>query len=249
MKFRVVNWLVLITVVMLSVNIIYSSGWLRNLSGIHIVHFILSPNSSNISIIQSDVDKLTRCVAARPDDIATKKMLARILTFVGRHFRARGQHEVALDAWNQAWMMDPTIHLLNHDLGVTYAESGQRERAIFFLEQQQALRPEPWSWVYLGTMYLDKKNLDNAEKCYLAALKMSPWADDGAFYGLARVFFQRENCFQAADYARKALDLRPERCDYWNGLIQAYRCILKNEPNNQEVRNMLTSMENSSRCK
>jgi tetratricopeptide (TPR) repeat protein len=249
MKLRVMNWFILIGITLLSVNFIYPTGWLRNLSAINLIHFIFSPNSSNIAIIQSNINQLSRCIAVHPNDIATKKMLAKFLTFIGRDFSARGQRDAAIDYWNRAWALDSTIHLLNHDLGVAYAESGQPERAIFFLERQQTLHPEPWSWVYLGTIYLNLKNLDKAEECYRAALKMSPWADDGAYDGLARLFIQRANCSRAVSYAKKALELRPERCDYWNGLIQAYRCILKTDPNNQAIRDILKSMENSSRCK
>ena len=199
----------------------FEDAFQRNMAGGALVRFLLSRSRPDPSELTKTISGLQRWVSDQPDMSDSRTMLAQLYAAKGRSLYARGARSEAIADLKMAWTNAPSLNLLNHDLGVAYAETGQPVLAMFYLKRQLELHPEPWTWVYLGTLYLGMNQLDQAEASYRAALTMTPYADDGAYDGLARVYFQIGAYSQAADYARKAAELRPDRWDYWLDLARA----------------------------
>lgn len=127
-------------------------------------------------------------------------------------------------------------------LGVTYIQLGEREKAIFLLQQLQVLNPS-FEAVYLplASAMLDEDLLAEAELIMAEGLKQNPYAID--LYHLASDnAYRLGKIAEAEEFMRKAVNLEEDK-EF--SLIKLSNILLADE-RFEEVVETLTGLESSS---
>lgn len=94
-------------------------------------------------------------------------------------------------------------------LGVAYEQKGQFENAI--KAYHYASKRTNAAYFYLGNAYLQKNDLDKAEKYYRKAINYYPEHAD-AYNNLAWLYYlKRQNLAEAESLANRAIELNPDK--------------------------------------
>lgn len=102
------------------------------------------------------------------------------------------------------------------NLGVAYER--QRKFDIAIDKFKKASKKLPIAYLYLGNVYMQKGDLDEAEKYYKKAIKEEPNLAD-AYNNLAWLYYTKKDNLQEAErLALKALELNPSNENYKNTL-------------------------------
>jgi tetratricopeptide (TPR) repeat protein len=106
---------------------------------------------------------------------------------------------------------DPLTPEEHINLGLSYEKEGLLENAID--EYTKASKKLPIAYLYLGNIYMQKNDFDQAERYYKKAIKKQDIAD--AYNNLAWLYYiKRENLDEAERLILKALELNPENENY-----------------------------------
>ena len=120
--------------------------------------------------------------------------------------------------------LSPEEHL---NLGVAYERKGELDSAI--KEYEAASKQLPMAYLYLGNISFQKKELDEAERYYLEAMRKDPGNAD-ACNNLAWLYYtKRANLEEAEELALKALTLNPAKKDIYQDTLEKIR-ELKGSP-------------------
>jgi len=116
--------------------------------------------------------------------------------------------------------LSPEEHL---NLGVAYERNGELESAI--KEYEAASKQLPMAYLYLGNVYFQKQELDEAERYYRKAIDKDPGNAD-ACNNLAWLYFTRRvNLGEAEELVLKALTLNPSKKELYQDTLDRIRAL------------------------
>jgi arylsulfatase A-like enzyme/Tfp pilus assembly protein PilF len=120
------------------------------------------------------------------------------------------KYEEAIAGYERLMQLDPRDHKPAYNLGEIYMKMDDIDKAIFYLQKAIELEPERSSMAHnlLGSAYLEKKMLEQAEAEFNKALEMRLHIPDGHF-NLALVYEERNELRQAIEEYKKEIELHP----------------------------------------
>lgn len=114
--------------------------------------------------------------------------------------------------------LSPEEHL---NLGVTYEKNGELDNAL--KEYQVASKKLPVAYFYMGNIYFQKDEFDEAESCYKKAIKKEPENAD-AYNNLAWLYFiKKKNLDEAERLVLKAIELNPVKKNIYQDTFEKIR--------------------------
>lgn len=114
--------------------------------------------------------------------------------------------------------LSPEEHL---NLGVTYEKQGELENAL--KEYKVASKKLPLAYLYMGNVYFQKKEYEDAEFYYKRAIKKNPENAD-AYNNLAWLFYtKREQLDEAEKLALKAIELNSSKRETYVDTLEKIR--------------------------
>lgn len=120
------------------------------------------------------------------------------------------KYEEAITGYERLMQLDPRDHKPAYNLGEIYLKMDDIDKAIFYLQKAIELEPERSSMAHnlLGTAYLEKKMVEQAEAEFNKALEMRLHIPDGHF-NLALVYEERNELRKAVEEYKKEIELHP----------------------------------------
>jgi arylsulfatase A-like enzyme/tetratricopeptide (TPR) repeat protein len=125
-------------------------------------------------------------------------------------YKRQKKYEEAIAGYERLIQLDPRDHKPAYNLGEIYMKMDEIDKAIFYLKKAIELEPERSSMAHnlLGTAYLEKKMLEQAEEEFNKALEMRLHIPDGHF-NLALVYEERNELRKAIEEYKKEIELHP----------------------------------------
>lgn len=116
--------------------------------------------------------------------------------------------------------LSPEEHL---NLGVAYERKGELEGAI--KEYESASKKLPLAFTYLGNVYFQKNELEEAERYYRKAIREDR-GNAEAYNNLAWLYYtKKENLEEAEKLASKAIELDPSRKDLYRDTLDKIKAL------------------------
>lgn len=116
--------------------------------------------------------------------------------------------------------LSPEEHL---NLGVTYENQGELENAL--KEYKAASKKVPLAYLYMGNVYFQKKEYEEAEFYYKKTIKKDPVNAD-ACNNLAWLYYtERIRLDEAERLALKALELNPSKKEIYLDTLEKIRSL------------------------
>lgn len=114
--------------------------------------------------------------------------------------------------------LTPEEHL---NLGVTYEKNGELDNAL--KEYHTASEKLPVAYLYIGNIYFQKADLDDAESYYKKTVKKDPDNAD-AYNNLAWLYYtKKEDLDEAERLVVKAISLNPSKRDIYEDTLKKIR--------------------------
>ncbi len=158
--------------------------------------------------------------------------------------------ERALEGWKQAVADDPSNSLARANLGATYLDMGEVDKAIVELETALEMVPDSFSYTLeLGYAYREKGDLDRAVELFLESADLTPAGEKYIAYYEAAVSARDNGDMEAAkEYASQSIE---DNDMIWNSHVllgelyesegdlekakAEYEAALKFNPNDEEL--------------
>jgi tetratricopeptide (TPR) repeat protein len=116
--------------------------------------------------------------------------------------------------------LSPEEHI---NLGVAYESKGELEGAI--KEYEAASKKLPRAYLYLGNVFFQKNEWENAEKYYRKSIEKDPENAD-AYNNLAWLYYtKKENLDEAEGLVLKAMELNPANKDAYQDTLAKIRAL------------------------
>jgi tetratricopeptide (TPR) repeat protein len=116
--------------------------------------------------------------------------------------------------------LSPEEHL---NLGVTYEKNGELDNAL--KEYQVASKKLPVAYLYMGNIYFQKDEFDEAESCYKKAIKKEP-ENANTYNNLAWLYFiEKKNLGEAERLVLKAIELNPAKKNIYQDTLDKIRAF------------------------
>jgi len=165
----------------------------------------------NISFLYHKKDEIKKAAAYLEGVLENIPANMDILMYLGSFYEDLEDYVRAEKTLVSALEIGPENVDLNFRLGVIYDKAGKKEKSIDQMKKVIALDPENANALnYLGYTYADlDRNLDEAEKLILQALKFKP--DDGYITdSLGWVYFKKGLFKKALKYLERAANIIPD---------------------------------------
>jgi serine/threonine-protein kinase len=173
--------------------------------------------------------------------------------------QARGDHQLAILAYQLAIGIDPKQARYHFDLGVSFEQLRQLDDAIASYERAIALDPKEARYHgSLASALRKHGELEEAIASYREALELDP--KNAAGWGfLSRSLSENGEIDDAIDAARKAVELDPKNAfaqynlgwyaqqkQHWDEAVDCYRKALEADPNRAEAHcNLAACLQNT----
>ena len=114
--------------------------------------------------------------------------------------------------------LSPEEHI---NLGVAYEKQGEIDNAL--KEYRLASKKLPLAYLYMGNIYFQKNDFDEAESAYKKAIKKDSQNAD-AHNNLAWLYYtKKENLNEAEELALKAIELNPSKKEIYQDTLAKIR--------------------------
>ncbi|MDP3259195.1 MAG: tetratricopeptide repeat protein [Thermodesulfovibrionales bacterium] len=114
--------------------------------------------------------------------------------------------------------LSPEEHI---NLGVAYEKQGEIDNAL--KEYRLASKKHPLAYLYMGNIYFQKNDFDEAESAYKKAIEKEPSNSD-AYNNLAWLYYtKKENLSEAEELALKAIELNPSKKEIYQDTLAKIR--------------------------
>lgn len=114
--------------------------------------------------------------------------------------------------------LSPGEHL---NLGVAYEKNGEMDNAL--KEYKVASKKLPIAFLYIGNIYFQKEEFDEAESYYKKAINKDPGNAD-AYNNLAWLYYaKKEKLDEAERLALKAIELNPAKKNIYQDTLEKIR--------------------------
>ncbi|WP_020675359.1 tetratricopeptide repeat protein [Geopsychrobacter electrodiphilus] len=114
---------------------------------------------------------------------------------------------------------NPGNEKLQRNLAIAFLQSGELSRGVALLDGLARRHPEDYSLrVLIGQAYIDQKQWGQAEKWLKNAVDIGTDGDPLPYYLLGVISYQQKNLKAAADYLRRALQLKGQDVAMLKGL-------------------------------
>jgi tetratricopeptide (TPR) repeat protein len=114
-------------------------------------------------------------------------------------------------------LRDPLTPEEHINLGLSYEKNGEYAAAL--KEYEAASKKVPIAHLYVGNLYFQKGDIDDAEKAYKLAIRKTD--DPRAYNNLSWLYYTSENRLdKAEELARKAVELAPDSEDFRDTLAK-----------------------------
>lgn len=118
---------------------------------------------------------------------------------------------------------DPLSSEEHLNLGVTYEKNGELDSAL--KEYEKASKQIPLAYLYMGNIYFQKDELDDAESYYRQAISKDPDNAD-AYNNLAWLYYVKtENLDEAEKLVLKAIELNPAKINVYQDTLDKIRTL------------------------
>lgn len=129
--------------------------------------------------------------------------------YLGLAYQGSGQPQLALRAYQTALTLDHKLAAAHYNIGCLYLDQTNLPPAIDELRSYTLLQPSALhGWLKLAKAQLQARRLDDAEKCYRAAMELQARHPE-ALNGLGLVQAQRRRWQEALNYFNSALAQDP----------------------------------------
>ena len=116
--------------------------------------------------------------------------------------------------------LSPEEHV---NLGVAYEKQGEIDNAL--REYRLASKKHPLAYLYMGNIYFQKNDFDEAESAYRKAIKKDSQNAD-AHNNLAWLYYtKKENLDEAEELALKAIELNPSKKEIYQDTLVKIRGV------------------------
>jgi len=116
--------------------------------------------------------------------------------------------------------LSPEEHI---NLGVAYEKKGEIDNAL--KEYKLASKKLPLAYLYIGNIYFQKNDFDEAESAYRKAIKKDSQNAD-AHNNLAWLYYtKKENLTEAEELALKAIELNPSKKELYQDTLDKIRGV------------------------
>ena len=114
--------------------------------------------------------------------------------------------------------LSPEEHI---NLGVAYEKKGEIDNAL--KEYRLASKKLPLAYLYMGNIYFQKNDFDEADLAYKKAIEKEPSNSD-AYNNLAWLYYtKKENLNEAEELALKAIELNPSKKEIYQDTLAKIR--------------------------
>ena len=126
-----------------------------------------------------------------------------------REFLSQTKYAEAIALFQKILAEDPQHQESLHFLGLTYAQMGNTEQALIFLQQANAISPEPYLLNNIANAYKKNNQIEEAISHYLKAIELAPdYAQ--AHSNLANIYALQDKYEQALEHYVKATHAAPD---------------------------------------
>ena len=141
----------------------------------------------------------------------------------GFAYGTKGQHDDAIQDYDQAIELDPSNAIVYNNRGIAYSDKGQLDRAIE--DYDQAIKLNPSDAIFYnnrGFAYSNKGQLDHAIQDYDQAIKLDP-SDAIVYYNRGIAYSAKGQLDRAIQDYDQAIKLDPSDADFFyeRGLVRA----------------------------
>ncbi len=152
--------------------------------------------------------------------LALNDRLSPVYTTLGRILDATGQHDLALDQFQRALMLEPRSAEALAGQAAVYETQGRLKEAEESFRRASALRPDYWDgYSKLALFYFRQRRFPGAVQAFKRVVDLTP-DNAEAYSNLGVVYRRMGNLPDAAQVFRKAIGLAPTYRFYSNlGLV------------------------------
>jgi tetratricopeptide (TPR) repeat protein/predicted Ser/Thr protein kinase len=157
------------------------------------------------STIERDPDKRFRILQQIAEKYPKEK---RVHYYIGFYYEGKNMLDQALEEYNKALELDPNYGYAINQCAYLYADLGQFEKAIQYLERYASLLPGDANPVdSIAEIYFRMGKLDEAILKYREALEIKP--DFGSDMKIAYIYALKEDYAQALKWIDQHMDMAP----------------------------------------
>jgi tetratricopeptide (TPR) repeat protein len=140
---------------------------------------------------------------------------------LGQAYSSKGEYSYAIDAFEYAFIIDPSFEQAYLESGELCLQIGQHKRALnIYLEAIEIFGVDIDILFNIGQCMYFLGQVKNARKYFNKALKLDPYHDELHYY-IALTFAREGRWINAVKAYKRALDLDDMREEYYAGLGEA----------------------------
>lgn len=166
-------------------------------------------------------ERYRQALIERPEDAQALRGLAQLLSARGYALQGRGELEAAIECYEEALALDPSLAQAHNNLGNAYKACGRtREAVASYRDAIAADDALAEAHLNLGTVLHEAAQIDEAARCYRTALELKPDLAEASL-NLGFLLEQGGDARGAKEAYRRAIEARPDFAEaHFNHALQ-----------------------------